>query len=76
MTAPQYYGLTSQVLSLPHDVLPTEYFLVQSLGQRFSVILGKTNVLTGVTRHYFGNSFKYYFANFNFNKNPQGTQFL
>jgi len=74
-TAPQYYGLTLPGPFLTHDVLPTEYFLVQSLGQRFSVILGKTNVLTGCDQTLFGNSFKYYFANFNFNKNPQALNF-
>jgi len=74
-TAPQYYGLTFPGPFLTHEVLPTEYFLVQSLGRRFSVILGKANVLTGCDQTLFGNSFKYYFANFNFNKNPQALNF-
>src|SRR5689334_11109580 len=74
-TAPQYYGLAFPGPFLMHDVLPTEYFLVQSLGRRFSVILGKANVLTGCDQTLFGNSYKYYFANFNFNKNPQALNF-
>jgi porin len=74
-TVPQYYGLTFPGPLLMHDVLPTEYFLVQALGQRFSVIVGKANVLTGCDQTLFANSFRYYFANFNFNKNPQALNF-
>jgi len=75
-TVPQYYGLTLPGPFLTHDVLPTEYFLLQSLGQRFSVMLGKITVLTICDQTLFGNSFKYYFANFNFNKNPQALNFF
>jgi porin len=74
-TVPQYYGLTLPGPFLTHEVLPTEYFLLQSLGQRFSVMLGKITVLTICDQTLFGNSFKYYFANFNFNKNPQALNF-
>ncbi len=74
-TVPQYYGLTLPGPFLTHDVLPTEYFLLQSLGQRFSVMLGKITVLTICDQTLFGDSFKYYFANLNFNKNPQALNF-
>jgi len=74
-TVPQYYGLTLPGPFLTHDVLPTEYFLLQSLGRRFSVMLGKITVLTICDQTLFGDSFKYYFANFNFNKNPQALNF-
>ncbi len=68
---PQYYGLLLPGPLLTHDVLPTEYFLVQSLSKQFSVILGKITVLNIFDQTLFGNSYKYYFANFNFNKTPQ-----
>lgn len=53
-----------------HDVLPTEYFLLQSLAPTFSVLLGEINVLTVCDHTLFANSYKYDFANLNFNKNP------
>lgn len=74
-TVPQYYGLTLPGPFLTRDVLPTEYFLLQSLGSRFAVMLGKITVLTICDQTLFGDSFKYYFANFNFNKNPQALNF-
>jgi len=74
-TVPQYYGLTLPGPFLTRDVLPTEYFLLQSLGMRFAVMLGKITVLTICDQTLFGDSFKYYFANFNFNKNPQALNF-
>lgn len=74
-TVPQYYGLTLPGPFLTHDVLPTEYFLLQSLGTKFALMLGKITVLTICDQTLFGDSFKYYFANFNFNKNPQALNF-
>jgi porin len=68
---PQYYGLSLPGPLLTHKVLPTEYFLVQSLSTQFSVILGKIDVLNAFDQTMFGDSYKYYFANFNFNKTPQ-----
>ena len=68
---PQYYGLSLPGPLLTHKVLPTEYFLAQSLSTQFSVILGKIDVLNAVDQTLFGDSYKYYFANFNFNKTPQ-----
>jgi len=58
-----------------NDLLPTEYFLVQSLGPKFSVILGKINVLNICDRTLFGNSYKDTFANINFLKNPMALNF-
>ena len=74
-TVPQYYGLTLPGPFLTHDVLPTEYFLQQALSSHFSVLLGKITVLTICDQTLFGNSFRYDFANFNFNKNPQALNF-
>ena len=45
-TVPQYTGLAFPCPFFVHDVLPTEYFLFQSLTSKFSVLLGKVNVLT------------------------------
>ena len=74
-TAPQYTGLAFPGPFSVHDVLPTEYFLLQSLTPTFSVLLGKINVLTICDQTFFGNSYKYDFANFNFNKNPMALNF-
>jgi hypothetical protein len=74
-TVPQYTGLAFPGPFFVHDVLPSEYFLLQSLTPKFSVILGKANVLTHADQTLFGNSYKYYFANLNFNKNPMALNF-
>jgi porin len=69
-SAPQYVGLTSPEPEFSSDTYPTEYFLVQALSPQFSVLLGKLTILTIADQTLFGNSYKYYFANLNFNKNP------
>jgi porin len=74
-TLPQYYGLTLPGPFLNNKALPTEYFLVQSLSPQFTVVIGKIRVLTAFDQTLFGDSFKYYFANFNFNKTPQAPNF-
>jgi porin len=74
-TVPQYTGLAFPGPFFVHDVLPTEYFLLQSLTPKFAVILGKANVLTHADQTLLGNSYKYDFANLNFNKNPMALNF-
>src|SRR6185503_3844962 len=74
-TVPQYTGLAIPGPFFVHDVLPTEYFLFQSLTPKFAVLLGKTNVLTHADQTLFGNSYKHYFANLNFNKIPMALNF-
>jgi porin len=74
-TVPQYTGLTIPGPFFVHNVLPTEYFLFQSLTPKFAVLLGKANVLTHADQTLFGNSYKYDFANLNFNKNPMALNF-
>jgi len=74
-TAPQYTGLTIPGPFFVHNVLPTEYFLFQSLTPKFAVILGKVDVLTHADQTLFGNSYRYDFANLNFNKNPMALNF-
>ena len=72
---PQYTGLVEPGPYLYKNTLPSEYFLVQPLTKKFSVVLGKISDVYILDQTLFGNSFKYYFANFNFNKNPITTQF-
>ncbi len=74
-TVPQYFGLSLPGPLLTHDVLPTEYFLMQAVTKQFSVVVGKINILDTFDQTLFGNSYKYYFANFNFNKTPQAPNF-
>ena len=51
---PQYSGLAMPGPFFVNDVLPTEYFLFQSLTQTFAVLLGKANVLTHADQTLFG----------------------
>ena len=74
-SVPQYTGLAFPGPTFVHDVLPTEYFLLQSLTPKFAVILGKANVLTHADQTFFGNNYKYDFANLSFNKNPMALNF-
>jgi porin len=74
-SVPQYTGLAFPGPFFVHDVLPTEYFLLQSVASKFSVLLGKINVLTICDQTLFGNQYKFDFANFNFNKNPMAVDF-
>ena len=74
-SVPQYTGLAFPGPYFVHDVLPTEYFLLQSLVPKFSVLLGKIDVLTVCDQTLFGNSYKFDFANLNFNKNPMALNF-
>jgi porin len=72
---PQYYGAIIPGATLSHDTLPFEYFLVQALTPEVRVILGKISTLDIPDQTLFGDSYKYYFANFNFNLNPITTAF-
>ena len=74
-SVPQYTGLAFPGPYFVHDVLPTEYFFLQSLVPKFSVLLGKIDVLTICDQTLFGNSYKFDFANLNFNKNPMALNF-
>jgi hypothetical protein len=74
-SVPQYTGLAFPGPFFVHDVLPTEYFLLQALTPKFSVLLGKIDVLTICDQTLFGNNYKFDFANLNFNKNPMALNF-
>jgi hypothetical protein len=72
---PHYTGLVHPGPLLANDTLPTEYFLVQSITKRFSVVLGKISDVFIPDQTLFADSYKFYFANFNLNKNPMTTNF-
>jgi porin len=74
-SVPQYAGLAFPGPFFVHDVLPTEYFLLQSLAPKFSMLLGKINVVTVCDQTLFGNRYKFDFANLNLNKNPMALNF-
>ena len=75
-TVPQYTGLAIPGPFFVHDVLPTEYFLYQSLTPTFAVLFGKNNVLTHADQTLFGNRYMDYFANLNFDKIPMALNFF
>jgi hypothetical protein len=72
---PQYTALVLPGPLQANDVLPSEYFFVQSLTKQFSVLLGKISDVFIPDQTLFGDSYKYYFANFDLNKNPMTTNF-
>ena len=72
---PQYTGFVQPGPLLSQDTWPSEYFLVQSLTKKFSVVLGVISDIFIPDETLFGDSYKYYFANFNFNKNPLTVNF-
>ena len=72
---PQYTGLVEPDPLLSHETNLSEYFLVQALSKTTSVVLGKISAVYLPDQTLFGDSYKYYFANFNFNKNPMSTNF-
>jgi hypothetical protein len=72
---PQYTGFVHPGPLLSSDTYPTEYFLVQALSKQFSVVAGKISDVFIPDPTMFENSYKYYFANFNLNKNPMTTNF-
>src|SRR5262252_5176230 len=74
-TVPHYTGLAYPGPFFVRDVLPTKYFLLQSLTPKFSVLLDRIDVLAMCDRTLFGNSYKFDFANLNFNKNPMALNF-
>ena len=67
---PQYTGLIAPGALLWHDTLPSDYYLVQSLTQQFSVVLGKISTVFLPDQTLFGDTYKYNFANANFVFNP------
>jgi len=72
---PQYTGFVEPGPLLWQDTLPSEYFLTQSLSKKLSVVVGVISDVFIPDETLFGDSYKYYFANFNLNKNPMTTNF-
>jgi len=72
---PQYTALVEPGPLLWHHTLPSEYFLTQVLTKQVSVVLGKISDVFIPDQTVFGDSYHYYFANFNLNKNPMTTNF-
>src|SRR5262249_15990643 len=62
---PQYVGLVQPGALLSDDTLPSEYFLLQALTKKVSVILGAISDIYIPDETLFGDSYKYYFTNFN-----------
>jgi hypothetical protein len=73
---PQYNGLVLPTPLEINSVLPTEYFLAQALSKQAHVVVGKIGTVLLPDQTAFGDSFKYHFANFNFNKNPITANFF
>ena len=67
---PQYTALVLPDPMAAHNIYPSEYFLVQVLSKQFSIVLGKISDVFIPDQTLFGDSYKFYFANFNLNKNP------
>jgi hypothetical protein len=72
---PQYTGFVEPGPTLWQDTLPSEYFLAQSITKKISVVLGTISDVFIPDETLLGNSYKYFFANFNLNKNPMTTNF-
>jgi porin len=66
---PEYTGLDLPGPLFWQDTLPSDYSLIQGLGKKVIVILGKINGLFIADQTLFGDRFRYYFANSNLNKN-------
>jgi hypothetical protein len=73
---PEYTGLELPGPLFWQDTLPSEYFLIQSISEKFNVIVGKINGLFIADQTLFGDRFRYYFANSNLNKNPIYSNFF
>lgn len=73
--APQYTGLVEPGPAFSSTTLPSEYFLVQALSKQTALVVGKISDVFIPDQTLFADSYKYYFANFNFNKNPMTINF-
>lgn len=74
-SVPSYTGLLQPDPLAYSTMLPSEYFLVQGLSEHTSFIVGKISDIFIPDQTLFGDSYKFYFANFAFNKNPITVNF-
>jgi hypothetical protein len=72
---PHYYGLIMPGPVEDDQVQASEYYITQALSPRFGLIVGKTSNLFIPDQTAFANSYRYHFANFNFNKNAMTPNF-
>ena len=72
---PQYTGFVEPGPLFANNTFPSEYYLAQAFSKTFSAVIGKISDVFIPDQTLFGNSYKYYFANFNLNKNPMTTNF-
>ena len=72
---PIYTGLVEPGPLDSSTTLPSEYFLVQGLNEHVSFVVGKISDVYIPDQTLFGNSYKFYFANFALNKNPMTVNF-
>ena len=72
---PQYTGLVEPGPLETNRTYPSEYFLLQALSPKFFLVLAPHQRRLYPDETLMGNSYKYYFANFNFNKNPMTVNF-
>jgi hypothetical protein len=70
---PQYTGFVVPGPTLWQETEPSEYLLTQASTKKLSTVLGVISDIFVPDETLFGNSHKYYFANFNLNKNPMTT---
>ena len=68
--APAYTGFVQPSPLQGNDTFPSEYVFLQTFSPQFSVVLGKISTIFIPDETLFGNSYRYYFANENFVKNP------
>ncbi|ATN36989.1 hypothetical protein ACO34A_24785 (plasmid) [Rhizobium sp. ACO-34A] len=74
-SVPQYTGLVLPGPFLDENTLPSEYFITQALSPQVAVVAGKISDIYIPDETMFSDSYKYYFANFNFNKSPMTPNF-
>lgn len=74
-SVPSYYGLLLPEPTRDDRVAVSEFYVTQALGKTLGVIAGKTSNLFIPDQTAFANSYRYYFTNFAFNKNPMTPNF-
>lgn len=74
-SVPSYYGLLLPEPTRDDRIAVSEFYVTQALGKTLGVIAGKTSNLFIPDQTGFANSYRYYFANFAFNKNPMTPNF-
>jgi porin len=74
-SVPTYTGLVLPEAAEKGRVRISEYYVAQALGKQYAIVAGKISDVFLPDQTAFANSYRYYFTNFNFNKNPMTTNF-